>query len=83
MKSIITTCLVLGLTTVSANASLFDALRDGAPRSVFDDIRDSAPRSVFDDLRTSAPKSAIEQDLLSQTAPRDDGVFGDLQKSAP
>ena len=47
---------VFGLTTMPAGAAtIFDQLRDSAPRSVFDDIRDAAPRTVFDDIRDSAP----------------------------
>ena len=49
---------VFGLTTMPAGAAtIFDQLRDSAPRSVFDDIRDAAPRTVFDDIRDSAPVS--------------------------
>ena len=47
---------VFGLTTMPVGAAtIFDQLRDSAPRSVFDDIRDTAPRTVFDDIRDTAP----------------------------
>ena len=71
MKTILSSLLALGLHAGTANArTLFDDLRDAAPRSsVFDDLRNAAPKSVFDQLRDAAPRS--------------DGVFGSLQNGAP
>ena len=82
MKTALASLLALGLLAGTANArTIFDDIRDSAPRSVFDEIRDSAPRSVFDDLRDSAPRSVFDQ--IRDTAPRSDGVFGKLQRNAP
>ncbi len=82
MKTTLAALLALGLLTGTASArTVFDDLRDSAPRSVFDDIRDSAPRSPFDQIRDSAPRSVF--DVIRDSAPRSDGVFGELEKSAP
>ena len=63
--------LVLGVLAAPANA-----------KSVWDQISETAPRSgVFDDLNLTAPKSVFE--TLNDTAPRSDGVFGELEKNAP
>ena len=69
-KTAFAALIALGLLSGAANAgSVFDGLRDTAPRSIFDDIRSSAPRAPFDQIR--------------DTAPRSDGVFGGLQTGAP
>lgn len=83
MKTALAAILALGLVTGAAQArTVFDDIRDSAPRAdIFTDIRDSAPRSVFDDIRDAAPRSVF--DSLRDSAPRSDGVFGDLQNSAP
>ena len=82
MKTAIAALLALGLLATGASArTVFDDIRDTAPRSVFDDIRDSAPRSIFDDIRDTAPRSVFDD--IRDSAPRSDGVFGDLEKSAP
>ena len=74
--------IALGLLSGAAYAgTVFDGLRDTAPRSVFSDIQASAPRSVFDELRSSAPRAPFDQ--IRDTAPRSDGVFGGLQTGAP
>lgn len=84
MKTLATTTLLtLGLIANAgiAQADVFDDLKLSAPRSVFDDLRDAAPKSVFDQIRDATPRSVWDQ--LNDSAPRTDGVFGDLQKSAP
>ena len=74
--------IALGLLSGAANAgTVFDGIRDTAPRSVFSDIQTSAPRSVFNDIGSTAPKSIFDQ--VRDTAPRSDGVFGGLQTGAP
>jgi hypothetical protein len=81
MKSAIAALLALGALTGTANArTLFDDIRDSAPRSVFDDIRDSAPRSIFDDIRDSAPRSVFDD--IRDSAPRSD-IFIKIQRNAP
>jgi hypothetical protein len=68
---VIGAALFLGVLAGPANA-----------KSIWDQISDTAPRSgVFDDLNLTAPKSVFE--TLNDTAPRSDGVFGELEKSAP
>ena len=81
-KTAFAALIALGLLSGAANAgSVFDGIRDTAPRSVFSDIQASAPRSVFDDIRSSAPRAPFDQ--IRDTAPRSDGVFGGLQTGAP
>lgn len=75
MKTLISASVIaLGLFTASAQA---------APKDIWTEINETAPRSsTFEDLRNTAPKSVFDQ--LNETAPRsDEGVFGDLQNSAP
>jgi hypothetical protein len=67
------TLLALGLAGSAAQA------RD--PQSVFTDIRNTAPRTIFDDIRDSAPRSPFDE--KRDQAPRSDGVFGELERSAP
>ncbi len=44
--------------TAPRSDGVFDGLQNSAPRSsVFDDLRNSAPKSVFDQIRESAPRS--------------------------
>lgn len=82
MKTLIAGLVAAGLLIVPASASpLFDDIGDSAPRSIFTDIQDTAPRSAFDDLRDTAPKSLFDQ--IGDSAPRSDGVYGDLERSAP
>jgi hypothetical protein len=82
MKTLAASLLALGLLSGAASAkTVFDEIRDTAPRSVFADIQNAAPRSVFDDIRNSAPRSVFDD--IRDSAPRSDGVFGDLQKNAP
>ena len=83
MKTTFAALLALGLVTSAASArTVFEDLRDTAPRSeIFTDIQQSAPRSVFDDLRNTAPRSPSDQ--IRDSAPRSDGVYGELEKSAP
>lgn len=83
MKTALAALLALGLISGAASArTLFDDLRDSAPRSdIFADIQDSAPRSIFDELRDTAPRSLFDQ--IRDSAPRSDGVFGTLENSAP
>ena len=58
MKTLIVSLVAASLLTTPASArTLFDDIRDSAPKSVFTDIQDTAPRSIFDDLRDTAPKS--------------------------
>jgi hypothetical protein len=53
-----------------------------AQKSIFTEISETAPLSgVFEDLSLTAPKSIF--DSLNETAPRSDGVFGELEKTAP
>jgi hypothetical protein len=73
--SLIASVIALGLAGSVAQAADRDA------SNVFTDIRNTAPRSVFDDIRDSAPKSAFDQ--IRDSAPRSDGVFGELERSAP
>ena len=66
----IATTIISGLLSSTASASsVFDGLRDIAPRSVFDDIRTSAPRSLFDDIRDTAPRSKSIFDTIKGNAP--------------
>jgi hypothetical protein len=82
MKTLIASLVAAGLLIGPASArTLFDDISDSAPRSVFTDIQNTAPRSVFDDLRDTAPKRLF--DAIGDQAPRSDGVFGDLERSAP
>ena len=83
MKSALATLLALGLLSGAAAArTVFDDIRDTAPRSsVFADIQNSAPRSIFDGIQETAPRSPFDQ--LNESAPRSDGVFGTLENSAP
>ncbi len=68
MKSVLATLLALGLLAGTANArTVFDDIKDTAPRSVFDDVRDSAPRSPFDEIKDTAPHSVF--DTLRESAP--------------
>ncbi len=87
MKTLISTSiLAIGLFAGTANAasSVFADLNATAPRSsVFDDINATAPRSsVFADINATAPRSSVFEDLKN-SAPRSDGVYGDLEKTAP
>ena len=83
MKTALAALLALGVLTGAANArTVFDDLRDSAPRSdIFADIQSSAPRSVFDDIRDATPRSIFDQ--IRDSAPRSDGVFGELERNAP
>ncbi len=74
MKTLISASIVaLGLLTVSAQA---------APKDIWTEINETAPRSgIFEDLSNTAPKGVFDQ--LNETAPRSDGVYGDLEKTAP
>jgi len=82
MKTLIASLVAAGLLVTPATAApLFDDIRDSAPRSVFTDIQETAPRSTFDDLRDTAPRSLFDQ--IGDSAPRSDGVYGDLERSAP
>ena len=58
MKTILASILALGLLSGAASAGTgFDDINATAPKSLFDQIRDTAPRSdgVFGDLAKSAP----------------------------
>jgi hypothetical protein len=85
MKTIAVSLLALGLFAGTANArsakDFFTDLSNSAPRSAFDQIRDSAPLSPFDQIRDSAPRTVFDD--IRDSSPRSDGVFGDLQNSAP
>lgn len=82
MKTLIASLVAAGLLVAPATArTVFDDLRDTAPRSIFTDIQETAPRSIFDDLRDTAPKSPFDQ--IRDSAPRSDGVYGDLERTAP
>ena len=82
MKTALAAILALGLLSGTANArTVFDGIRDTAPRSVFTDIQASAPRSLFDGIRDAAPRSPFDQ--IRDSAPRSDGVFGGLQTGSP
>ncbi len=83
LKTTLAALLALGLVSSATSArTLFDTLRDTAPRSsIFADIQNSAPRSIFDDLRDTAPRSLFDQ--IRDSAPRSDGVYGDLERNAP
>ena len=74
MKTLISTSIVaLSLFTVSAQA---------ASKDVWTQINETAPHSgTFQDLNNTAPKSVFDQ--LNETAPRSDGIFGDLESTAP
>jgi len=71
------------LTAFVATMSVFGVLSGAASaKSVWDQISETAPRSsVFEDLKLTAPKSVFEG--LNETAPRSDGVYGELEKNAP
>lgn len=82
MKTVFASLLALGLLSGAATArTVFDDIRDTAPRSVFEDVRASAPRSPFEQIRDTAPRSIFDE--VRDTAPRSDGVFGQLERSAP
>ena len=83
MRTLTASLIAAGLLTAPASAStVFDHLRESAPRaSVFADVQSTAPRSVFDDLRGTAPKSMF--DTIRESAPRSDGIYGDLERNAP
>ena len=85
MRAIFTSLVVLGLFTNVANASVAipgsasgDKLTE---KSIFDQIRDTAPRAPFDRINATAPRSIFDD--LRATAPRSDGVFGTLQRTSP
>lgn len=61
--------------------SLFATSAQAAPKDIWTEINETAPRSTFDDSNRTAPKSTFEQ--LNDIAPRSDGVYGDLEKTAP
>ena len=71
------------LTALAPALSVIVALTGSASaKSVWDQISQTAPRSgVFEDLSLTAPKSVFE--TLNETAPRSDGVYGELEKNAP
>jgi hypothetical protein len=73
MKTFASAIVALGLFAGAAQA-----------KDIFTQINETAPRSVFQDLNETAPKSA-EQTLkdINDSAPRSDGVFGDLETRAP
>lgn len=52
-------------TPVSAK-TIWDDIRDTAPRTIWDDIRDTAPRSIWDDIRDTAPVSAPDKDIVGE-----------------
>ena len=85
MKSILASLLALGLLVGTAEArnaqDIFTDIQKTAPKSLFDQIQASAPRTPFDDLRDSAPRSPFDD--LRDSAPRSDGVFGDIERTAP
>lgn len=54
------------IATAASAKSIFDDIRDTAPRTIFDDIRDTAPRTLFDDLRDTAPVRAPSKDLAGE-----------------
>ena len=82
LKTAFAASVAIGLLSGAASAStVFDQIRDSAPRSVFADIQNSAPRSVFADIQDSAPRSIFDQ--IRDSAPRSDGPFGRIQNSAP
>ena len=63
---------------------VFAEINASAPRSdVFSDLNTSAPRSdIFDEINETAPRADIFADL-NKSAPRSDGVYGQLETSAP
>lgn len=71
------------LTAIATALSIVGALGGSASaKSIWDQISEAAPRSgVFDDLQLTAPKTVF--DTLNETAPRSDGVYGELEKNAP
>jgi hypothetical protein len=82
MKTLLASIVALGLVAGGASAhTVFDDIRDTAPRSVFDDIRDTAPRSVFEDLNSTAPRSTF--DGLNEAAPRSTGLPGEVEPLTP
>ena len=82
MKTALAMLLALGFVTGSANArTVFDDIRDAAPRAPFDRINDAAPRSPFDRINDAAPRSIFDQ--IRDSAPRSDNPFGRIQNSAP
>ena len=71
------------LTALAAALSILAlAIGPASAKSIWDQMSDTSPRSgVFDDLNLVAPKSVF--DTLNETAPRSDGVYGELEKTAP
>lgn len=69
---------IAGLTVVSVIAAfgtiaapvsaktIWDDIRDTAPRTIWDDIRDTAPRTLWDDIRDAAPVSAPDKDIVGE-----------------
>jgi hypothetical protein len=77
--------LAIGLSASVAEAAskpIFEELNETAPLSgTFADLGQVAPRSVFDDMGQVAPRSVFQD--LNESAPRSDGVYGDLENTAP
>lgn len=83
MKTTLATLVALGVFAGSAFAgsSPYSGLADTAPRSIFEDVRDTAPRSPFDQIQDTAPRTVFDD--IRDTSPRSDGVYGELELTAP
>jgi hypothetical protein len=83
MKTTLASLVALSLFagTALAGSNPYTSIRDAAPRAPFDQIQDTSPRSPFDQIQDTAPRTVFDD--IRDTAPRSDGVFGDVQDSAP
>ena len=65
-------------------SGVFAEINASAPRSeVFADLNKTAPRAdVFGQINETAPRADVFADL-NTSAPRSDGVYGQLEVSAP
>jgi hypothetical protein len=71
------------LQAIVAALSILTAFAGSASaKTIWNQISETAPRSaVFEDLSMTAPKTVFE--TLGESAPRSDGVYGDLERNAP
>jgi len=74
MKALISASIIaLGLFAGSAQA---------AQKDIFTQLDETAPLSAtFEDLNQTAPHSSFSQ--IQDTAPRSDGVYGQVENTAP
>ncbi|HRD77028.1 MAG TPA: hypothetical protein PK264_14045 [Hyphomicrobiaceae bacterium] len=83
MKTLFAALAAAAVLVGPANAKgVFETLAETAPKHPnFVELDRTAPRSVLETLNETAPRTIF--DGIRDTAPRSDGVFGDLERSAP